>query len=41
MLNQTQFDRICAFTRKYLEETAATSDQEWVRRFPRTAEHRW
>ncbi len=41
MLNQTQFDQICAFTRKYLKETAARSEQEWVRRFPRTAEHRW
>ena len=41
MLNQTQFDQICAFTRKYLKETAATSEQEWVRDFPRTDEHRW
>jgi len=41
MLNQAQFDQICAFTRRYLEDTAAKSEQEWVRRFPRTAEHRW
>lgn len=41
MLNQTQFDQICAFTKQYLEDTAAMSKQEWVRRFPRTAEHRW
>lgn len=41
MISQVQFDRVCAFTQKYLEDTAAKSDQEWVRRFPRAAEHRW
>ncbi len=41
MISQVQFDRVCAFTRKYLEDTAAVSKQEWLRRFPRAAEHRW
>jgi uncharacterized protein len=41
MLNQAQFDHICAFTKKYLEETAVGREQEWVRRFPRSGEYRW
>jgi len=41
MLNQSQFDQIRAFTKQYLEDTAATSKQEWVSDFPRAAEHRW
>lgn len=41
MISQVQFDRVCAFTKKHLEDTAAKSEQEWVRRFPRAAEHRW
>ena len=41
MVNQAQFDHICAFTKKYLEETAIGREQEWVRRFPRSGEYRW
>jgi HD superfamily phosphodiesterase len=41
MLTDEQFRHLCTFVRQYLEETAARSEQEWVRHFPRTAEHRW
>ena len=41
MLNQAQFDHICAFTKQYLEETAVGREQEWARRFPRSGEYRW
>ena len=41
MLTDYQFHHLCTFVGQYLEETAATSEQEWVRDFPRTAEHRW
>jgi HD superfamily phosphodiesterase len=41
MLTDYQFHHLCTFVRQYLEETAATSEQEWVRDSPRTAEHRW
>jgi len=40
MLTDYQFYHLCTFVRQYLEETEATSEQEWVRDFPRTAEHR-
>jgi uncharacterized protein len=41
MLTGDQFHHLCIFVCHYLEETAAKSEQEWVRRFPRAAEHRW
>jgi ABC-type transporter MlaC component len=41
MITNDQFMRICNFTRQYLKETAATSEQEWLKNFPRAAEHRW
>lgn len=41
MLTHTQFMQMCEFTRQYLKETAARSEQEWVKPFPRAAEHRW
>ena len=41
MLTDDQFRHLCSFVRQYLEETAASSEQEWVRRFPRAADHRW
>ncbi len=41
MLTGDQFHHLCTFVRHYLEETAAKSEQQWVRRFPRAAEHRW
>jgi HD superfamily phosphodiesterase len=41
MITNDQFMRICNFTREYLKETAAVSEQAWLKRFPRAAEHRW
>jgi uncharacterized protein len=41
MLTDDRFRHLCTFVRQYLEETAARSEQEWGRRFPRAAEHRW
>ena len=41
MLTAQQLDEIGSFVRDYLARTAATSDQPWVRRSPRAAEHRW
>ncbi len=41
MLTPQQIDEIGSFVRDYLIRTAATSDQPWVKRFPRAAEHRW
>lgn len=41
MLNDDQFRQICEFTKHYLEESAASSERDWLIRFPRTAEYRW
>jgi len=41
MLMKQQFREIANFTHQYLVETVAKSDQEWVKSFPRAAEHRW
>ena len=41
MITDTQFRQICEFTRQYLKDTAASSNQEWLQHFPRAAEHRW
>lgn len=41
MITNDQFMQICTFTRQYLKETAASSQQEWLKNFPRAAEHRW
>jgi len=41
MISNEQFRQICDFTQTYLNETFATSDQEWLKNFPRAAEHRW
>lgn len=41
MLTKHQFREIAAFTRRHLEETFASSTQEWTKVFPRAAEHRW
>ncbi len=41
MLTHAQFMQICDFTRQYLKETAAQSEQGWVKSFPRAADHRW
>ena len=41
MLTDENFRALCHYTRSYLNETAASSDQEWLKDFPRAAEHRW
>jgi len=41
MITQNQLKEIAEFVRQYLYDTAGTSDQDWVKSFPRAAEHRW
>jgi len=41
MITNDQFMQISNFTQKYLKDTAAGSKQEWLKDFPRAAEHRW
>lgn len=41
MLTDERLSHLYDFVRQYLEETAASSEQEWIRDFPRTAEYRW
>lgn len=41
MITEEEFRRLCDYTRAYLKETAARSDQEWLKSFPRAADHRW
>ena len=41
MLTDDQFRHLCHYTQTYLNETAAKSKQEWLKNFPRAAEHRW
>ncbi len=41
MVTPAQLEQIREFSREYLFRTAVTSAQDWVKRFPRAAEHRW
>lgn len=41
MLTKQQLGEIATFTHLYLEKSVATSNQEWIKAFPRSAEHRW
>lgn len=41
MLTDDRFRHLCHFTRTYLSETVVKSEQEWLKDFPRAAEHRW
>lgn len=41
MLTNEQFRQLCHFTRAYLADSASKSEQEWLKGFPRAAEHRW
>src|SRR3989304_1629900 len=41
MPTDEQIRHLCDFSRLYLNETAAQSEQEWLKDFPRAAEHRW
>ena len=41
MLTDEQFRQLCLYTQKYLQDTFAKSEQEWLKDFPRAAVHRW
>jgi uncharacterized protein len=41
MLTNEQFQQLCNFTRAYLNDSFVKSQQEWLKDFPRAAEHRW
>ncbi len=41
MLTDDQIRHLCHFTSTYLNDSVATSEQEWLKDFPRAAEHRW
>ncbi|MEA1978207.1 MAG: HD domain-containing protein [Chloroflexota bacterium] len=41
MITKDQVLEIGIFVKDYLKQSAASSDQEWVQSFPRTADHRW
>ena len=41
MLSEKQLRELCTYTRKFLADSAAQSEQEWLKDFPRAAEHRW
>ncbi len=41
MPRDERFVELCRFVRSYLEESAASTDQAWVKSFPRAVEHRW
>lgn len=41
MFTKQQYREIATFTHHYLEKTVVESNQEWIKSFPRAAEHRW
>ena len=41
MLTDDQFRQLCRYTRTYLFDSAAKSEQKWLKDFPRAAEYRW
>ncbi|NOR88921.1 MAG: HD domain-containing protein [Anaerolineales bacterium] len=41
MITKDQVLEIGTFVKDYLKESAACSDQEWLKSFPRAAEYRW
>ncbi len=41
MLTKQQLIDTCDFTRQYLDKSVSKSDQEWIKDFPRAAQHRW
>ena len=41
MIPDEKLNEVCDFVRNYLNESAATSDQEWLKLHPRSAEYRW
>ncbi|MCI0519077.1 MAG: HD domain-containing protein [Chloroflexi bacterium] len=41
MITSEQLAQISSFVRDYLFQSAAASAKDWLKRFPRAAEHRW
>ena len=41
MITKDQLLEIGAYVKDYLKESAASSDQEWLKSFPRAADYRW
>ena len=41
MITKKQLLEIGGFVKDYLKESAASSDQEWLKSFPRAADYRW
>ncbi len=41
MISQKQLKEIAEYVKKYLFDSFEESDQDWVKSFPRAAEHRW
>jgi HD superfamily phosphodiesterase len=41
LTSNEQFHQIRAFTKQHLQDTALVSEQPWVQKFRRAAEHRW
>jgi len=41
MINKNELQSIAEYVNQFLHESAASSDQEWLKDFPRAADHRW
>lgn len=41
MLTKEELGRIAEYTRQYLYDTAVKREDEWVKKYPRSAQHRW
>lgn len=41
VLSDEKFSALCQYTRDFLNESAAQSEQKWLLDFPRSAEYRW
>jgi HD superfamily phosphodiesterase len=41
MLTEAELNQIAYYVKDFLYESVNSSDQEWVRTFPRAADHRW
>jgi hypothetical protein len=41
MMSREDLKKIAEFVKGYLYETAKTGDQDRVKEFPHTADHRW
>jgi len=41
MIDEEKLRQLCEYTQQYLIETADKSTQDWLKKFPRAADHRW